>query len=217
MRTSNGSAWKADKCLSTMRATTIVLALSILGTVTPAGAEIIEQRIIEGYTAIVSADLLPGFGLTPTDPDSTTFSYQGDLTCTFRFSKLRTDPSILSVTLRDQVLNSFRQLQAHGFALSNPAEPQFINHGTSMWFSYATVMSDRSTLIKVAAQGPNGGRIVGTFNCPLGGPQMANAAAGALQSLNVQLKRAAGGSPYYNPNENLNRFNELGRAFNNTH
>ena len=97
------------------------------------------------------------------------------------------------------MLNSFRQIQAAGFALSNPAEPQFINHGTSMYISYATIMSNGSTLIKAAAQGANGGRIIAAFNCPRGGPQMANTAFMALQTLDVQLQRAAGTKPYYDP------------------
>ena len=177
----------------------------------------ISQGTIEGYNAVVSANLPPGFGRIVTDPNTISFGYKGDPKCSFGFSKLRTDAQILSIGLRDQVLNSFRQVQAAGFPISNPAEPQFVNHGTSMWISAATVMSDGSALIKAAAQGANGGRLIATFNCPLGGTQMANAAFAALQSIDVQMQKAAGSAPYYNPNENMNRLNDLNSTFNRTH
>ena len=184
---------------------------------TTAQAEIIDQTVVEGYTAVVSANLPPGFAHIAADPSTTSFAYQGDPTCSFGFGKVRTDAQIFSIGLRDQVLNSFRQIQAAGFALSNPAEPQFINHGTSMYMSYATIMSNGSTLIKAAAQGANGGRIIAAFNCPRGGPQMANTAFMALQTLDVQLQRAAGTKPYYDQGENMRRMMELNSTFNRTH
>ena len=212
------SAWKASQRSSTSKAAAIVLTLSVLGAAVPAGAEIIEQGVIEGYTATVSANLPPGFARSGTDPNLTSFLYQGDPTCGFGFGKVRTDAQMLSLGLRELLLDSFRQLQTKGFAISNPSDPQSLNNGTSIYLGYATVLADGSTLIQIAAQGGNGvGRMVGSFNCPRGGSQMANAAAAALRSLNIEMHRAAGTAPYSNPMENQKRLDDLNSSYYRTH